>query len=217
MEKFACNINWKMYNTLFLLIIFSFYRRYFSILEPSSGNTWKYSRDNIVSVQLANINQIYKTFRCNALLICFSSSYKLFVVIIDLRARFKVKSVFSRMDFRYKDKTVPRKFNLYNRNSYTDKTTFLYWDDEGCFNIKMIFYQDMKSHCRNKTIVRPSYLHKWISYTGKTTSLYWDGAPENMSMYWAKLKVPWNRFVPAIYIKFDFYTRQIVRSYIFVT
>ena len=32
------------------------------------------------------------------------------------------------------------------------------------FNIKMISYPYMKSHCGDKTILRPSYLHNWISY-----------------------------------------------------
>ena len=40
-------------------------------------------------------------------------------------------------------------------------------------NIKMLSYQDRKSHCGDKTVVRSSYLHNGISYTGKTASLYW--------------------------------------------
>ena len=43
------------------------------------------------------------------------------------------------------------------------------------FNIKMISYQNRKSHCGDKTILQPSYLHNGISYIGKA-SLYWIGA-----------------------------------------
>ena len=41
------------------------------------------------------------------------------------------------------------------------------------FSIKMMSYQNRKSHCGDKTILGPSYLHNGISYTGKTTSLCW--------------------------------------------
>ena len=46
------------------------------------------------------------------------------------------------------------------------------------FNIKMLFYQNRKSHCGNKTVVRSSYLHNGISYTGKMSSLYWIGTQD---------------------------------------
>ena len=41
------------------------------------------------------------------------------------------------------------------------------------FNIKMLSYQQRKSHCGDKTILRPSYIHNKVSYSGKTTSWYW--------------------------------------------
>ena len=44
------------------------------------------------------------------------------------------------------------------------------------FNIKMIPYQNRKSHCGDKMILRPSYLHNGISYTVEAASLYWIGA-----------------------------------------
>ena len=44
------------------------------------------------------------------------------------------------------------------------------------FDIKTLFYQYRKYHCRDKMILWPSSLHNDISYTGKTTSLYWIGA-----------------------------------------
>ena len=49
----------------------------------------------------------------------------------------------------------------------------LYYHTGPWFNIKMLSYQDRKSHCGDNTILRPSYLHNGISITGKTTSLYW--------------------------------------------
>ena len=48
-------------------------------------------------------------------------------------------------------------------------------------NIKMLSYQDRKSHCGDKTVVRSSYLHNGISYTGKTASLSPLGTPDRSS------------------------------------
>ena len=41
------------------------------------------------------------------------------------------------------------------------------------FNIKMLSYQDRKSHCGDTTVVRSSYLHNRVSYTGKMIYSYW--------------------------------------------
>ena len=62
---------------------------------------------------------------------------------------------------------------------------FLWHSPGPRFNIKMLSYQDRKSHCGDKTVVRSSYLHNGISYTGKMSSImihiYWIGALRAMS------------------------------------
>ena len=55
---------------------------------------------------------------------------------------------------------------------YTDMYTYISLPGAR-FNMKMLSYQDRKSHCGDKTVIRSSYLHNEISYTGKMTTLYW--------------------------------------------
>ena len=64
------------------------------------------------------------------------------------------------------------------------------WRPGPWFNIKMLSYQYMKSHCGDKTILRPSYLHNGISYTGKTTSLYWTKSQDVVWYIVVKLACP---------------------------
>ena len=46
----------------------------------------------------------------------------------DIVNQDQYKDSHSSMDFYYKDKTVVRQSYLYDGNTYTDKTTSLYWD-----------------------------------------------------------------------------------------
>ena len=88
---------------------------------------------------------------------------------------------------------------IFNMESYTGKTTSLYWDGPQIVFVFAFLWQHLTiskilrgfgnwinisiSHCqhrntryRDKTLLPPSYLHDEISYTGETTSLSWTRA-----------------------------------------
>ena len=76
--------------------------------------------------------------------------------VVTARARLNIKMILLAYgNFNYKDKTVVRPCHRYNGNSYTGKTTSLYWDDpQVAYHMACIVGFDHGLPCRVKNMAR---------------------------------------------------------------